>query len=126
MAWVEFLGHRLLPPMVSTLFGSCVSSFRLYLVWGLHKAILSFANERRNEGMNRHLSRAGPIILFLFFLAIVTLFFGYVTFEILTRSARSDSERTMHVCRLQPVPSTGGFVYSPRVGRAMPRVQAVA
>jgi len=43
--------------MVSTLFGSCVSSFRLYLVWGLHKAILSFANERRNEGMNLSLSK---------------------------------------------------------------------
>ncbi len=43
--------------MVSTLFGSCVSSFRLYLVWGLHKAILSFANERMNEGMNLSLSK---------------------------------------------------------------------
>ncbi len=26
--------------MVSTLFGSCVSSFRLYLVWGLQKILL--------------------------------------------------------------------------------------
>ncbi len=38
--------------------------------------------------MNKHLSRAGLIILFLFS-AIATLFFGYVTFEILVRIART-------------------------------------